>query len=86
MSDKGFREKFNQEYQNLCISEMKKKNMKCACGRIATYHEHLKFNSYGIDGWVCKNCGETFYNPEKAEKILLLNKTTLPKTLTDDKG
>ena len=53
---------------------MKKKDMKCACGRIATYHEHLRFNAYDVDGWVCKNCGETFYNPEKAERILLLNK------------
>ena len=48
--------------------------MKCVCGGIATYHEDLKFNAYDIDGWVCKNCGEIFYNPEKAERILLLNK------------
>lgn len=53
---------------------MKTRDMKCDCGGIAPYHEHLKFNTYDIDGWVCKNCGETFYNPEKAERILLLNK------------
>lgn len=53
---------------------MRKRDMKCVCGGIATYHEDLKFNAYNIDGWVCKNCGETFYNPEKAERILLFNK------------
>ena len=50
------------------------KGMKCVCGEIANYSKNLKFNSYSIDGWVCKNCGGVYYNPEKAEKILLLNK------------
>ena len=50
------------------------KGMKCTCGEIADYKKDLKFNNYNIDGWVCKECGETYYNPEKAEKILLLNK------------
>ena len=54
--------------------EVKMKGMKCQCGTIARYETHLKFNSFDIDGWVCKRCGETYYNPEKAEKILLLNK------------
>ncbi len=53
---------------------MKNKDMKCTCGGIAIYQQHLKFNTYDIEGWVCKKCGETFYNPEKAERILLLNK------------
>lgn len=53
---------------------MRKKDMKCVCGGTAIYREHLKFNNCEIDGWVCKNCRETFYNPEKAERILLLNK------------
>ena len=48
--------------------------MKCACGKIAKYEEHLKFNGYDIDGWKCDSCGEEYYNPEKAERILLLNK------------
>ena len=48
--------------------------MKCLCGKITDYKSNLKFNNYDIDGWVCKNCGEIYYNPEKAEKILLLNK------------
>lgn len=48
--------------------------MKCICGRIAQYKKHMKFNGYDIDGWKCKSCGESYYNPEKAEKILLLNK------------
>ena len=50
------------------------KDMKCQCGKTASYKKHLKFNNYDIDGWVCRDCGETYYNPEKAERILLLNK------------
>ena len=49
------------------------KGMNCACGKVASYEEHLKFNKSDIDGWVFKECAETYYNPEKAEKILLLN-------------
>lgn len=49
------------------------KGMKCVCGKIAEYKPNLKFNQFDIDGWVC-SCGEIFYNPEKAEKILLINK------------
>ena len=48
--------------------------LKCACGKIAKYKEHLKFNNYDIDGWKCDSCGELYYNPEKAERILLINK------------
>ena len=48
--------------------------MKCICGKTAKYARHLKFNGYGIDGWKCGSCGEVYYEPEKAEKILLLNK------------
>ena len=33
----------------------------------------LKFNKYKIDGWKCA-CGEIYYDPEQAQKILLLNK------------
>jgi hypothetical protein len=50
------------------------KGMKCICGKIAKYVKHLKFNNYDIDGWKCDSCGEVYYSPEKAEKILLLNK------------
>ncbi|HLC63678.1 MAG TPA: AbrB/MazE/SpoVT family DNA-binding domain-containing protein [Candidatus Nanoarchaeia archaeon] len=50
------------------------KGMKCVCGKIAEYNEYMKFNGFDIDGWECKSCGEAYYNPEKAEKILLLNK------------
>ena len=48
--------------------------IKCSCGKTAKYFKHLKFNNYDIDGWKCNSCGEIFYNPEKAEKILLINK------------
>ena len=37
------------------------------------YAKGLKFNEYKVDGWVCP-CGEVYYNPEQAQKILLLNK------------
>ncbi len=50
------------------------KGMKCVCGKMAEYRENLKFNNHDIDGWVCESCGEQYYNPEKAEKILLMNK------------
>ena len=50
------------------------KGLKCRCGKIAAYKTHIKFNAHDIDGWACRSCGEVYYNPEKAEKILLLNK------------
>ncbi len=50
------------------------KDMNCSCGGVAVYKNHLKFNRYDLDGWKCKKCGEIYYNPEKAERILLLNK------------
>ncbi len=49
-------------------------DIKCACGKRANYKKHLKFNGYDLDGWVCKSCGEIYYHPEKAERILLLGK------------
>src|SRR3990167_3823565 len=50
------------------------KGMKCICGKTAKYVKSLKFNNYDIGGWKCGSCGEIYYEPEKAEKILLLNK------------
>jgi hypothetical protein len=50
------------------------KGMKCACGKTAKYVTKLNFNGYTIDGWECPSCGEAYYNPEKAERILLINK------------
>ena len=37
------------------------------------YLKGMKFNEYKIDGWKC-TCGEVYFDPEQAEKILLLNK------------
>ncbi|MBI4139551.1 AbrB/MazE/SpoVT family DNA-binding domain-containing protein [Candidatus Woesearchaeota archaeon] len=48
--------------------------MSCVCGKKAYYEENLRFNGYSIDGWKCKHCGEEYFNPGKAEFILLLNK------------
>ncbi|MBI2672011.1 AbrB/MazE/SpoVT family DNA-binding domain-containing protein [Candidatus Woesearchaeota archaeon] len=48
--------------------------MNCACGKVAKYVKNLRFNNYDLDGWKCENCNETYFNPEKTEKILLLNK------------
>ncbi len=48
--------------------------MKCKkCGKSMKYTKGIKFNEYKIDGWRC-SCGEVYYNPEQAQKILLLNK------------
>lgn len=33
----------------------------------------IPFNQYKIDGFTC-SCGEIYFDPEQAEKILLLNK------------
>ncbi len=33
----------------------------------------MKFNEHVIDGWKCA-CGEVYYHPEQAQKILALNK------------
>lgn len=37
------------------------------------YAKGIKFNEYAINGWKC-SCGEIYYEPEQAQKILLLNK------------
>lgn len=48
--------------------------MKChKCNKIMKYIKGMKFNEYEVDGWQC-SCGEIYYNPEQAQKILLLNK------------
>ncbi len=48
--------------------------MKChKCNKEMKYVKGLRFNEYKIDGWKC-NCGEIYYNPEQAQRILLLNK------------
>ncbi len=48
--------------------------MKCyKCGKNMEYIKGMKFNESIIDGWKC-SCGEIYYNPEQAQKILLLNK------------
>ncbi|MBW2977138.1 AbrB/MazE/SpoVT family DNA-binding domain-containing protein [Candidatus Woesearchaeota archaeon] len=48
--------------------------MRChKCGKTMKYAGGMKFNEYKIGGWKCA-CGEVYYNPEQAQKILLLNK------------
>ncbi len=48
--------------------------MKChRCGKIMEHVKEMKFNEYVLDGWKC-SCGEIYYNPEQAQKVLLLNK------------
>ncbi|MFC1752558.1 AbrB/MazE/SpoVT family DNA-binding domain-containing protein [Thermoproteota archaeon] len=47
--------------------------MKChKCSKNMKYGK-LKFNQYKIDGWKC-SCGEIYFDPKQAQKILLLNK------------
>ena len=48
--------------------------MKChKCGKSMKYTKGIDFNEYKIDGWKCF-CGEIYYEPEQAQRILLLNK------------
>lgn len=48
--------------------------MKChRCGKVMKYVKGLHFNQYTIDGWKCP-CGETYYRPEQAQKVLLYHK------------
>ena len=48
--------------------------MKCnKCSKVMKYFKGMKFNEYLIDGWKC-SCGEIYYDPEQAQKVLLLNK------------
>lgn len=48
--------------------------MKChKCNKPMKYVKGLKFNEYRLDGWRC-SCGEVYFNPEQAQKVLLLNK------------
>lgn len=55
------------------MSKKRKKGMDCVvCGKIAK-EVKLHFQGIEIDGWKC-SCGEEYFNPEQAERILLLNK------------
>lgn len=48
--------------------------MKCHnCGKTMKFVGGMDFNSYQIEGWKC-SCGEIYYEPEQAQKVLLLNK------------
>ncbi len=49
------------------------KGMDCIkCKKIAKPAK-LKFQGYEIEGWKC-GCGEKYYDPEQAQRILSLNK------------
>ncbi len=55
------------------MKKTKKEGMECvACGKIAKKAK-LHFQGIEIDGWECR-CGEEYFDPEQAERILLLNK------------
>ena len=48
--------------------------MKCrTCGKDMRHKRAISFNGYRISGYACP-CGEIFFDPEEAQKILLLNK------------
>jgi len=48
--------------------------MRChKCGKQMKHVKRMQFNEYKIDGWKC-SCGEVYFNPEQAQRILLLNK------------
>ncbi len=49
--------------------------MKCLnCFKKMLYQENLRFNQYKLSGWKCSNCREIYFNPEEAQRILLVNK------------
>jgi len=51
----------------------KRSGLECAsCGKVARKTK-LRFQGFDIDGWKCR-CGEEYFHPEQAQKILLLNK------------
>jgi hypothetical protein len=53
---------------------MKQSGLECAnCGKVAK-ETKLRFQGFKIDGWHCSSCGEDYFNPEQAQRILLLNK------------
>lgn len=48
--------------------------MRCyKCDKQMKYFDRMHFNEYEIPGWKC-SCGEIYYEPEQAQRILLLNK------------
>ncbi len=52
---------------------MTKKGLKCiSCGKSAK-ETKLRFQGNDITGWKC-SCGEEYFNPDEAQRILLLNK------------
>ncbi len=52
---------------------MKKEGMVCVtCGKTAK-RAKLRFQGAEIDGWRC-SCGEEYFDPEQAQRILLFNK------------
>lgn len=47
--------------------------MKCHKCKKLMKSAKVSFNKYKINGWKC-SCGEVYYAPAQAERILLLNK------------
>jgi DNA-directed RNA polymerase subunit RPC12/RpoP len=48
--------------------------MKCfKCGRKMLLLKDMPFNEYKIDGYRCEPCKEVFFDPEQAQKVLLIN-------------
>ena len=48
--------------------------MKCQnCDKKMNYVKSIDFNGFKIDGYSC-TCGEVYFDPEQAQKVLLLNK------------
>ena len=57
----------------MIVKNLNAKGMDCPkCGRLAG-EAALSFQGQKIGGWKCR-CGEEYFNPEQAQRILLLNK------------
>lgn len=49
--------------------------LKCVfCKAKAFPKKGMKFNGYSIDGWKCGKCGEEYFDPDQAQRILFINK------------
>ncbi len=46
---------------------------KCNSNKQMDYVKKINFNEYKIDGWKCP-CGEIYFDPEQAQRVLILNK------------
>ena len=56
------------------MKRRKKQSSICIrCGEKMEFKQDLKFNGFPIKGWKCMSCGEAYYDPEEAQRVLVLS-------------